>query len=206
MNNLIIEQNKKLAFVSAFLIGLCVTLGFFVSRGYFPLDQSIQNFAVSIRNDFLTSIMVVITNFASPLVLQTYSILMFVFLVSINKLSESVNFVVSMCIGAVSFFSIKSLFEIARPVNRLTDVIGWSFPSGHTTMGTIAFLLTVYFLKDRIKNVFYRKIFIEFFALLIALIAVSRIYLGAHFFSDVLGGFMLGIAIVLLSVIVARTK
>ncbi len=206
MNNLVIEQNKRLAFVSAFLISLCFVLGFFVSKGYFSIDQSIQNFAISTRNDFLTSLMVIITNFASPLVLQAYSILMFLFLVSINKLSESVNFVVSMCAGVISFFSFKLFFTISRPIDRLTDVAGWSFPSGHTTMATIAFLLTIYFLKDHIKNLFHRKIFIEFFAMLIALVAVSRIYLGAHFFSDVLGGFFLGVAIVLVSVIVARIK
>lgn len=206
MNNLIIEQNKKLAFMSAFFLALCIFLGYVVSRGFFSIDQAVQDSVVSLRNDFLSSIFIIITNIASPLFLQIYSIAMFLFLVCLNRLHESVNFVVSMFAGMVSFFAVKSLFEISRPLDKITNATGWGFPSGHTTLATIAFLLTIYFCKDLIKKDAYRKIFVEFFALIIALIAVSRIYLGAHFLSDVIGGFFLGLAIVLISVIFARTK
>lgn len=206
MNNLIIEQNKKLAFLSAFFIAICIFLGYIVSKGFFSIDQIVQAGAVSLRNDFLTPVMITVTNIASPLFLQIYSIAMFLFLACLNKLHESVNFVVSMFVGMFSFFAVKALFEISRPLDKITNATGWSFPSGHTTLATIAFLLTIYFCKDLIKKDTHRKIFVEFFALIIALIAVSRIYLGAHFLSDVIGGFFLGLAIVLISVIFARTK
>lgn len=206
MNNLIIEQNKKLAFLATFFLALSILIGYSVSKGFFSIDVVIQDHMVSLRNNFLTPIMIFITNIASPLFLHLYTIAMFLLLACLNKLHESVNFVVSMFVGSVSFFIMKSFFEISRPLDRITNSTGWSFPSGHTTLATIAFLLTIYFLIDFVKKDFSKKIFVEFFALLIALIAVSRMYLGAHFFSDVLGGFFLGLAIVFISVIFARTR
>jgi undecaprenyl-diphosphatase len=206
MNNLVLEKNKKLIFFAFLSTVICFVLGYIVSNGLFSFDFFVHSKMLSLRNDALTPLMIFITNIASPIFLQIYTILIFSILVALNKFNDGINFVVSMFVGAISFFSIKEFFEISRPLEKITNVSGWGFPSGHTTLATVAFLLTIFFLKDSVKNNFYKKIFIEFFALIIVLIALSRVYLGAHFFSDVLGGFFLGLAIVFVSVIFARSK
>ncbi|MBV9999655.1 MAG: phosphatase PAP2 family protein [Verrucomicrobia bacterium] len=86
---------------------------------------------------------------------------------------------------------LKNVFRRVRPQLQDPWVTppGWSFPSGHAmgsfvTYGFLAYLLT------RVPSTnFPRRIVIAALAILVLLIGFSRIYLGAHFLSDVIGGY-----------------
>lgn len=89
--------------------------------------------------------------------------------------------------------SIKYLIRRDRPnILRLIEIIGYSFPSGHSmvSMSFYGFLIYLSF-----KNINSRWKYVMAFVLttVILLIGLSRIYLGVHYFSDVIGGFTLGI-------------
>ena len=91
--------------------------------------------------------------------------------------------------GAV-IFPIKHLVARERPENALitvdwlVDTAEYSFPSGHAAM---AFMMAIL-----LSSVFGRK---YFFYTLAFLIAFSRIYLGVHYLSDVVGGAVIGVAL-----------
>jgi membrane-associated phospholipid phosphatase len=91
---------------------------------------------------------------------------------------------------------VKNLVQRPRPLAGVVDVIGtlksYSFPSGHVMfyLGFFGFVwfLTFTLLKPSLK----RTLILLFFGSLIVLIGYSRIYLGQHWASDVLGAYLLG--------------
>jgi undecaprenyl-diphosphatase len=95
----------------------------------------------------------------------------------------------------------KLSFRRVRPPNPLIDPLhNFSFPSGHATSGFIFYGLLVYLIwKTNLpKPVKYLAgILLIGFALLIGF---SRVYLRVHYFSDVLAGFCIGFAWLVLAI------
>jgi len=90
---------------------------------------------------------------------------------------------------------LKEGFAIPRPDILLKPMSSFSFPSGHTSASTLFFILLATFIAQ--QQPYPRRWLTYSLAALPALgIGLSRIYLGVHWFSDVLGGILLGLAIV----------
>jgi membrane-associated phospholipid phosphatase len=89
---------------------------------------------------------------------------------------------------------LKTWFARPRPVfaNPITVALYYSFPSGHATMSVITYGLLAYFLYAVLRRAWMRVISAAALILLILAIGVSRIYLGVHYFTDVLAGFAIG--------------
>lgn len=86
--------------------------------------------------------------------------------------------------------------EIARPrppaALRLVHAGGFSFPSGHTTLATLAYGLLAFLLSMSFPR--YRWIFAAAAAVLAFGVGLSRVYLAVHWTTDVAGGWLLGIS------------
>ena len=85
---------------------------------------------------------------------------------------------------------LKNTVHIARPVEFQT---GFSFPSAHTSMSLAVYGFLALMIARELP-VPRRWIPYSAAGLIVALIAMSRLYLGVHWFSDVLAGFSLGLA------------
>lgn len=82
----------------------------------------------------------------------------------------------------------KLFFHRARPdVNRLIEISGFSFPSGHTMMATSLYAILAFILWRNIRHSG-RIVCVLLAFFMIAMICISRIYLGVHYPSDVVGG------------------
>lgn len=95
-------------------------------------------------------------------------------------------------LGLVVLLNQTMKFAIQRPrpdVLRLTDVSGFSFPSGHSMAAMAVFGLLAWCVWRYEKNPRRRIALMCLLALVIVMVGISRIYLGAHYASDVLGGF-----------------
>ncbi|PTL79899.1 phosphatase PAP2 family protein [Vitiosangium sp. GDMCC 1.1324] len=108
--------------------------------------------------------------------------------------------------GAVVNSLLKRVFARPRPsvVPHLTQVLSESFPSGHAMLSAIVYLTLGALLAQLVEGR-WRKAYLLSVALgLTLLIGLTRVYLGVHYPTDVVGGWMAGLAWALLSALVAR--
>ncbi len=92
---------------------------------------------------------------------------------------------------------VKIAVERARPVvnDTVAQVPGYSFPSGHTANATAAAAVTVVLLWPLLSAAG-RRVAVPAAVTLVAVTGADRVLLGAHYPSDVLGGVLLGAAVV----------
>jgi undecaprenyl-diphosphatase len=95
---------------------------------------------------------------------------------------------------------LKQLFQRKRPLSPLLKAAkGLSFPSGHAIMAVTFYGLLIYIIQHTI-DVDWLKFLITFLLIiLVILIGFSRVYLRVHYTSDVLGGFIIGLLWLLIS-------
>ena len=90
---------------------------------------------------------------------------------------------------------LKMLFERPRPddILQLVQESGYSFPSGHSITSMAVFGTLLYLVQTRMENKKLANRLSALLILLILLIGPSRVYLGVHYPTDILGGWALGI-------------
>lgn len=161
--------------------------------------QGIDNYftahAVRLRSEQLTPVMTFFTHVGSEFTLVPAYVLLLVWMTWIRK--ERVKgmyiFIISVT-SLLCMMGLKILFQRERPAESLIGYIsGNSYPSGHTYMsftffGILAIVLEWTKLSATVKRSLQLLCFI-----LPTLIAFSRVYLGVHYFTDILAGFLLAI-------------
>lgn len=90
---------------------------------------------------------------------------------------------------------IKFIMQRPRPTEfRIIEETGYSFPSGHSMVSLAFYGYLIYLIYKYINNKHLKRTLIIILSVLICIIGVSRIYLGVHYTSDVLGGFLISLA------------
>lgn len=128
--------------------------------------------------------------------LLTIITLFVVFYLGLKKELRSIIFVLTAAIGGGILVQIlKFLFARPRPemVTQLVSEVTMSFPSGHSAMSAVVYL-SLAVLISRIEPSRKTRVFLVTSALIISfIVGLSRIYLGVHYPSDVLAGWMIGL-------------
>ena len=164
-------------------------------------DNNIYNLISNIISDRMTSIMKFITFLGSSYIIITITLLLILFS----------NDRIYYCINLISIFIINQLLKIivARPRPVDINIIiekGYSFPSGHSMVSMAVYGLLIYFIYKKIEDKFLKWFLIVLLSILIILIGISRIYLGVHFASDVLCGFILSLIWLILFISIIEKK
>lgn len=90
---------------------------------------------------------------------------------------------------------LKNIFARERPIDiNLIEETGYSFPSGHSLTAFAFYGFIIYLIYKSNINNRSKKIFITLFSLFIFVVGLSRVYLGVHFFTDVVGAFTFSLA------------
>jgi undecaprenyl-diphosphatase len=108
--------------------------------------------------------------------------------------------------GAGASSLLKHWIGRARPPvgSELTTVISYSFPSGHSMLSAVTYLLLGTMLARTESQRSVRIFFMTMAVLTTLLVGLSRVYLGVHYPSDVLGGWTAGLCWAILWWIIAR--
>ena len=159
----------------------------------------ISTFLIS---DFATPIAKFITNFGGAIFLITLTVILFI-LIKNKKIGLSIltNLVVIAGLNQV----IKRILQRPRPTEyKIIEETGYSFPSGHSMVSMAFYGYLIYLIYKYVKNKYIKWISIIALSILICFIGISRIYLGVHYTSDVLGGFLLSISYLIIYVSVVN--
>ena len=167
-----------------------------------PFNNAVETALVHFRTPFLTTIMLLITNLGSPFILSMIAVVLAIILVLHRDTYDTLLFMVSIALSIVSYIVMKNALGVPRPVGSLVaELSGWSFPSGHATVATAFFFVTGYSFFNWPKKWSIKITFVTLCLIGAGLVSFSRIYLGAHFAIDVLGGISLGLLTVSLSIL-----
>ena len=142
-------------------------------------------------SDTMTNIMKFITFFADPF----WSILFSCLVILLWKKIRKVFLINLISVFALNYV-LKIIFSRERPIDiNIINETGYSFPSGHAMISLAIYGFFAYLLWK--GNYKYKKIGVILLILLIILIGISRIYLGVHYTSDVIAGFIISLSYLL---------
>jgi membrane-associated phospholipid phosphatase len=113
----------------------------------------------------------------------------------LNKHTEKIlPLIVSMVGSSITVFILKELVNRSRPVAEAIykETLG-SFPSGHAAAAVALYGFFIAFAWKEKDSPHLRSPFIIFMIVFILLVGISRIYLGVHYFTDVLVGYIVGL-------------
>jgi membrane-associated phospholipid phosphatase len=164
---------------------------------YFTIDLTVTRAVQTISWPWFSILMEIISYPGNAP--QSFAIvaLVVVVLFAIGLRWESVSSLIAGAGGSLVDTLAKAIVHRARPTADIVHVVqqvnGYSFPSGHVVFYT-AFLGFLMFLAYTIlkERVAWRMAVIAILGFFVATVGVSRIDLGAHWFSDVLGAYLLG--------------
>lgn len=195
------ESKKRKIFFEGLLVILITSslILVFLAKAvpYFSFDLYVTKLIQGVNLPFFDLVMRLLTEVGSLSVAIYMVFAAVVFLVLIRRRSDALLIAVSILGTYVISGVLKFLVSRPRPDPLLINqdqvyLVADSFPSGHV-MFAIGFFGAVLFLAfSRLKNNYFRIGVSLLCLVIIGLMGVSRIYLGAHWFSDVLGSYLVG--------------
>jgi membrane-associated phospholipid phosphatase len=165
------------------------------------LDALATTFLHSLASPMLDAAMNGATFLGSDLTLIPVLVVAVVYLISRRHRREAVFVMVALGGSVLANATMKLFFHRARPELAWADVLpDFSFPSGHS-MNSMVFYLSLALVVWRLRGARWGMAATVLAVVLAVLIGLSRIYLGYHYLTDVVGGF--SAAIIWLAIVVA---
>ncbi|MED2972647.1 phosphatase PAP2 family protein [Fictibacillus sp. B-59209] len=170
------------------------------------LDQTVIDAVTAYQPHELTRAFIVITNSAARtnefIVLAVFSAFSILW-----RRSWLEPVILGICLFVIRYGNafLKGIYERKRPsLHRLVDIGGYSFPSGHAMISIGFFGLLFYLLVRQAKHSWVRHLLTVGGCVYIVLVGLSRVYLGVHYPSDVLAGFLAGGSLLLFFIVTYR--
>lgn len=193
-------MKKEMNISFALVVGLISIIGFGLiafgvrANRVLRFDEKVINVVQGWEAPFLTNVMKFFTWIGSvrPVLIIFIVVLCILFFVLKNR-PEFILFGTVMVGTPALNFILKQIFQRARPeLNRLIEIGGYSFPSGHAMHAFALYGILTFLLWRHIEKKSRRIILIVVSTVVILLIGISRIYLGVHYPSDIIGGYLAG--------------
>ena len=159
-----------------------------------PGDTQAIDVVDRLRSDWLTDIAKVVTVFGSSYVTIAVALVAAIVLATRGRWTEMWVVVAALAICHIAVPVLKEAIERPRPEGGLIDVSGESYPSGHAAYSVLyTWLVLTVTVRVRPGLTYATALIVAGVALTVA-VGLSRVYLGVHYFSDVAGGWALGVS------------
>lgn len=198
-----------IVFAAAALALGFVVLGSEVGEGdtlFFDLQVLQRVQALRAAHPWLAELMRDLSGMGSTVVLTLFTVATVGYLALVSERTTAVLVALSVISGTILVRVFKATFGRLRPdaaYSELTST-GLSFPSGHTSMSAIVFLTLGALIASSHSRVSERLYILIAAALMTALVGLSRVMLGLHYATDVLGGWAFGSAWAIAWLLLAR--
>lgn len=198
----IIKKNAKWILMLITILAFVYIVHRIYQNNIDKFDNKIYQIIALFIHPRVTQMLKIITHFGDWVVMIPVSIVMLI---------KNRKYGILVSINLISIFTfnqiLKLIFNRQRPVeNRLIEVDGYSFPSGHAMISMAFYGLFIYFIYQNIKNKKLKYTTCLILVFLIFVVGISRIYLGVHYASDVVGGFLFSIAYLIIFIQMIKEK
>ena len=189
----VIEKNMKWIALFICVVLVIGIIGDVLKREIYELDVVGYNLVSKyLISDNMTPIAKGITQLGGVIGIIVIAIILSI---AIKDKKKSILIWVNLVISTLLNQILKYIIQRPRPTEfRLIDESGYSFPSGHSMVSAAFYGFFIYLIYKNVKNKYLKWGLVSFLSFLIISIGVSRIYLGVHYTSDVLAGFLISIS------------
>lgn len=166
------------------------------SRAVLAFDRTVMFAIARLRQGWLTNIAVDLTALGSPTLLTLLTLSVVALLLHARDRRGAAQMAIVSIGAAFLGTSLKQAWSRPRPdiVARLVEVASFSYPSGHSLGAAAVGATAAVLVAHRLPSAPQRVTVFTCAAILIVLVGLSRVYLGVHYPSDVIGGMTLGAA------------
>lgn len=179
-------------------LAICIQLG--VTQGF---DEWVYGWVSQTITPVLTEFLKIITYAGDVFVIIGICVLLLIIPGTRKKVGIPASISVAVAIGLSVMF--KHIFSRPRPsVLRLIEETGFSFPSAHAMLSSALYIMLIILVCKYLKSILAKIVLVPCLSALILVVAYSRVYLGVHYITDIIGGWLIGFAITLIVYTVCR--
>lgn len=204
-------RSKSLVFGPLALLALFAVLAAAVklqlvpTAGLSAVDLSVTQWFASVRTPAMTDFFLLMTQFGGTGAVLVVSVVAFGYFLWRMR-TYALPFLLAVLGNSLTVFFLKEALQRARPSADFAYYFEtlFSFPSGHSAIAVAAYGFIAYALVRTAQGRAAKSAVIIGAVIFILLIGISRLYLGVHYLSDVIGGFVFGGAWLLIGILAHR--